>query len=286
MRACFIPLPSGLPPSELSPHRDRGPLSRPLCSPAVIHEVRGRGLRRLVTGGFPDAHARAWWPGSPADYGLPFHATRGPRFPFALDAGCRDRPQPPASSASKPCSPCESVPPRNRLFLSPGGRCSPGFRPSRASPLALGPSSHPLELRWLERAISARRRGARRRGHVALAVGCDHPGRRSNGRMSRRRLPGPSRAGPRRLSAADLPPRPLEPRAHPEPPIHGASKYARSVRSPRRPPALLGFLASSSTSQLRGPRRPELIASPEAEERVAAPTREAARVAARHPGTS
>jgi hypothetical protein len=72
-RAATVP---ELPPAELSPRRDRVPLSRPLASWQSFTNVRRRAARRLVTTGFPDAHAEAQLPGSPGDYELPFHEPR------------------------------------------------------------------------------------------------------------------------------------------------------------------------------------------------------------------
>jgi hypothetical protein len=99
------------------------PLSRP---PAPLRSSTGLSERehlRLVTRGFPDAHAHAQLPGSPADYGLPFHPARGPCFPFALDAGARGRPLTqlhPLRSLTPPESPFTppQVAPRRRPLLS------------------------------------------------------------------------------------------------------------------------------------------------------------------------
>jgi len=47
-------------------------------SPAVIHQGPRRSFLRLITNGFPDAHGCPRLPGSPADYGLPFHEAETP----------------------------------------------------------------------------------------------------------------------------------------------------------------------------------------------------------------
>jgi len=61
-RAAAIP---GMPPSECFPRRDRAPLSRPLCSPAVIHRRALARCPRPYHHRFhrrPRFHAVAWIP--------------------------------------------------------------------------------------------------------------------------------------------------------------------------------------------------------------------------------
>jgi hypothetical protein len=67
----------GVLPAECSPHGNRVPLSRSLCSQAVIH----RRAETLLPGSCHRRFRRLprFWaqlPGSPADYGFPFHAPR------------------------------------------------------------------------------------------------------------------------------------------------------------------------------------------------------------------
>jgi hypothetical protein len=124
-RAATVP---GCPPSELSPRRDRVPLSRPLAPPQLSTTVPGRAPARPFASCFPDFHAYAQLPGSPVDYGLPFRDPQLARFPFTLGPA-RYHPFPVASPTSELCSPCESV---RSAPGEPGneGRCSPGLSPS------------------------------------------------------------------------------------------------------------------------------------------------------------
>jgi len=62
--------------------------------------------------------------------------------------------------------------------------------------------------------------------------------------------PVPFETGPRRLSAANPAPLTLELRANPSSLACEASQYVRSGVSPKRSPALLRFLASSTPSWL------------------------------------
>lgn len=112
----------GVLPSENSPRRNRAPLSRSLAPLRLSTSVPDAVLRALPVG-FPDSHARAQSPGSPADYGLPFHPARRPRFPFTLGTGHRGRPLTqlsPPRSLVPPGSPFTSteVAPRDRPLLS------------------------------------------------------------------------------------------------------------------------------------------------------------------------
>jgi hypothetical protein len=67
----------GILPSEVSPHRNRAPLSRPLLLPCghppTCWNVASRTLSPPVS---PTPTLLTQLPGSPADYGLPFHAPR------------------------------------------------------------------------------------------------------------------------------------------------------------------------------------------------------------------
>jgi len=81
---------------------------------------------------------RARWPRSPAGYGSPFHE-RGARFLVALDRDRRNRPVPPASPTSEPCSRFESVR-AGPSHPECGGRC-----PLDLSPLQ-SPSHEPRSL--------------------------------------------------------------------------------------------------------------------------------------------
>jgi hypothetical protein len=110
-------------------------------SPAVIHRRAERTSFIVLSPPVsPTPALSTQLPGSPDDYGLPFHepwpASRSPwtdeRSPFI----------PLASPASKLSSPCESVhtfPGLPRL----GGRCSPGFHPLQSSLSDLGASNPP-----------------------------------------------------------------------------------------------------------------------------------------------
>jgi hypothetical protein len=73
----------GVLPSELSPRRNRAPLSRPLAPWRSSTDVLRRARPSLVTAGFIDSRARAQSPESPVDYGNRFRAPEGPlpRFP-------------------------------------------------------------------------------------------------------------------------------------------------------------------------------------------------------------
>lgn len=145
----------GIRPSELSPRRNRAPLSgslAPLQSSTACWDASRRpyhqrfhrrpGVRRIG----------ARWPGSPPGYELPFlghdHITvrrcdHG-QLLVALGPRRRARPVSAASPASKPL-----VPPANPFTSdvscpTPHGRCSPGLQPLQSFHLrplgALGPT--------------------------------------------------------------------------------------------------------------------------------------------------
>jgi len=70
-------------PSEVSPRENRAPLSRPLAPLQSSTSAQRRAFRVLIAACFTDSHARAQLPGSPDDYGLPFHAPkRASRSPW------------------------------------------------------------------------------------------------------------------------------------------------------------------------------------------------------------
>jgi hypothetical protein len=117
------------------------PLSGPACSLAVIHRRANRAAFAALSPAVsptPAPHdAVAWFP---RRLWVPFPRAEA-RFPVALDRRMSSA-VPPTSPASKPCSRCESVPPRPGE-PEPSGRCSPGLRPSRdvpSGPRTLGPA--------------------------------------------------------------------------------------------------------------------------------------------------
>jgi hypothetical protein len=73
----------GIPPSELSPHERRAPLSRPLAPLQLSTRVLRRSSRTLPRG-FPDVHAFTQLPGSPAAWDALFTRPKT-RFPVAPD---------------------------------------------------------------------------------------------------------------------------------------------------------------------------------------------------------
>jgi hypothetical protein len=95
-------------PSELSPHSDRVPLSRPLAPPQLSTAVPGRRSSAIVHHPFhrlPRTGRSRLIP-RPAMGSL--STSRSTRFPVPLDrSGTRSFPT--ASPTSKLCSPCESV---------------------------------------------------------------------------------------------------------------------------------------------------------------------------------
>lgn len=84
-RAATVP---GIPPSELSPRKNRVPLSRPLAPLQLSTGVQECTVLRLITSGFTDSHAFAQLPGSPSDYELPFDEPKlASRSFWARDSG-------------------------------------------------------------------------------------------------------------------------------------------------------------------------------------------------------
>jgi len=129
----------GILPSESSPRRDRAPLSRPLCSPAVIHR------RALACYPRPYCHRFRQTPtlsrsclDPPSDYRLPFHEPKSAsRSPWATSNG---------TATSRQLHRLRSFDPPASPFLPkpgcPGLAADPllGFFPSRAfSNRTLGP---------------------------------------------------------------------------------------------------------------------------------------------------
>jgi hypothetical protein len=114
-------------PSELSPRRDRVPLSRPLAPPQLSTAVPGRTPARPFAARFPDSHARgavAWFP---RRLWVPFPRVARTRFPVALSRTGIDR-------FRQLHLPRSFAPPANPFASSRrtgnGGRCSPGLVPS------------------------------------------------------------------------------------------------------------------------------------------------------------
>jgi hypothetical protein len=67
----------GIPPFRVFPSQQVAYASRRSLAPLRLSSgVRKCTTRVLVTGSFPDVHAFTQLPGSPADYGLPFHAPK------------------------------------------------------------------------------------------------------------------------------------------------------------------------------------------------------------------
>jgi hypothetical protein len=98
----------GILPSELSPRKNRVPLSRPLAPLQLSTGVRECTVLRLIASGFTDVHALTRLPGSPGDYELPFDEPKLV-FPVVLGSRRRNHSVPPASPTSELCSPHESV---------------------------------------------------------------------------------------------------------------------------------------------------------------------------------
>jgi hypothetical protein len=128
-------------PSELFPHEDRAPLSRPLCSLAVIHRRAETYWSSPFAAGFTDVHAFTQLPGSPTDYGLPFHEPRSvSRSSRARSSGIASfrrlhllRSFPPLARPFRSTLGCPSV----------AGRFSRVSSPSKLDPPRLGSSTRP-----------------------------------------------------------------------------------------------------------------------------------------------
>jgi hypothetical protein len=175
------------------------------------------------------------------------------RFPVALDLEQRSGFFPPTSPASKPCSPCEFVraPPRLPQTEQP-------ILSWVSAPLELSPSAprtlRPAQARRPEHDSSPEGLETRPKGPLdppsqvrpprtevpTSLVGSTRPPSRPDRTASRRR---PFSHG---LGHAEQARRSL---------THGAFKYVERSVSPKRTLALLGFLASSTTSRLWNLRR-------------------------------
>jgi len=126
-RATTVP---GILPSEHFPHKDRGPLSRPLAPLQLSTSVLKCAGAWPFAPGFTDVHAFTRLPGSPDDYGRPFGRPRpASRLPRARAQ--RNHLVPPASPTSRLSSPCKTVPVTPGCPSAPG-RDSRGFFPFEA----------------------------------------------------------------------------------------------------------------------------------------------------------
>jgi hypothetical protein len=192
-------------------------------------------------------------------------------FLVALGLTQRSRSVPPASPASKLCSPCESVR-TGPSCPEPAVDALLGFCPSRAfSVLASDPVTRPSpKARTLT--LVRRLRRATRRTSQPLEPGEAFPTPKCRELLvgSTRSPSRPDRtASRRRPYSLDLDPTEQARCSL----ILGALKYEESGFSPKRSPALLGFLSSSTTSRLWNLRRPWLIVSPKNLESVSEPRR-------------
>ncbi len=129
-RAATVP---GILPLELSPRKDRAPLSRPLCSPAVIHpRAEPYCPSALSPPVSPTPALLTQLPGFLERLWTPFSQAEA-RFPVALGSAQQNRSIPPASPTSKLLSPHESVRDQSEL-PRPGGRYSWVSSPTESSP--------------------------------------------------------------------------------------------------------------------------------------------------------
>jgi len=194
----------GVLPSEVSPRRNRAPLSRPLAPLWSFTDVLRRTHSCLITAGFPDAHTRRRSCLVPPTTMRSLFTHRG-ALPGPSELERAERPVPPASPTSKPCSPCESV------------RADPGCPDPAADPLLglclpRGPPYHasdplPAFVPKGEGTARSRRLGhATRRTLQPLATGEASPNRMT--RLDLSADSGPLKTGPNRLSTALLLPWP------------------------------------------------------------------------------
>jgi len=127
-RSYFIPQPFlDCLPSESSPREDRVPLSRPLASMQLSTVLRNAPPAILSLEVSPTPTLLTQLPGSPTNYGFPFHAPEG-SFPGRPGSRAEGSPLPPASPASKLCSLHEFVHTVSGC-PEPSGRYSPGVVP-------------------------------------------------------------------------------------------------------------------------------------------------------------
>jgi len=148
-RPCFVPQPFlDCLPSECSPREDRVPLSEPLASLQLSTVLRNAPPATLSPAVSPTPALLAQLPGSPANYGSPFHGSEGP-LPGRPGPPTEGSPLPPASPASKLSSLHESVR-TDSSCPEPSGRYSPGLvplsRPNRPN-LGSSPRLRPCGLR-------------------------------------------------------------------------------------------------------------------------------------------
>jgi hypothetical protein len=192
-------------------------------------------------------------------------------FPVALGLMQRSRSVPPASPTSKLCSPCESVR-TGSSCPKPAAVTLLGLCPSRAfSVLASDPSTRP-DPKTRTLALARRLKRATQGTLQPLEPGEAFPTPKCREPLvgSTRSPSRPDRTTSRRRSySLDLGPAGQARRFL----ILGASEYEKSGFSPKRSPALLGFLSSSTTSRLWNLRRSWLIVSPKNWEPVSVPRR-------------
>jgi hypothetical protein len=155
-RPCFMPQPFlDCLPSECSPREDRVPLSGPLASLQLSTVLRNAPPATLSLPVSPTPTLLTQSPGSPANYGSPFHESEGP-LPGRPGSPAEGSPLPPASPASKLLSLHESVR-TDSSCPEPSGRYSPGLLPlSRPNRPNLGSSNPPQPLRTQARTLSRR----------------------------------------------------------------------------------------------------------------------------------
>jgi hypothetical protein len=155
-RPCFVPQPFlDCLPSECSPREDRVPLSGPLAPLQLSTVLRNAPPATLSPEVSPTPTLLAQLPGSPTNYGSPFHGSEGP-LPGRPGSQAEGSPRPPASPASKLCSLHESVR-TDSSCPEPSGRYSPGVVPlSRPNRPNLGSSNPPGPLRTQALVLSRR----------------------------------------------------------------------------------------------------------------------------------
>jgi len=124
-RAATVP---GILPLERSPRKDRAPLSRPLCFPAVSHQrAEPYCPSALSPPVSPTPALLTQLPGSLERLWTPFSLAEA-NYLVALGSAQQNRSIPPASPTPKLLSPHESVHDQSEL-PRPGGRYSYGFLP-------------------------------------------------------------------------------------------------------------------------------------------------------------
>jgi len=102
-RPCFVPLPFLRFLLQSFPlTKGRAPLSRPTAPLRLSTGVLERASRDLVTVRFADAHALTQLPGSPNDYGLPFHIPSTASTGKPASTTSRTLPGCPGSQATEP----------------------------------------------------------------------------------------------------------------------------------------------------------------------------------------